>query len=302
MNNFLVALNFAFVYLFWGSTYLAIQVVVSERIPPAMMGAVRFSVAGLVLMMVCAFLRKKLTLPPRTLVRVGVIAVLLLTTGNVVLGWAEEYIPTGYAALLIAMTPLWMTLIDRFIFKGAPLPTKSLLGLFLGLVGIVLLVWPKLSAANGLSSQIWFGSGLVLISSLSWATGSVLSRRWSTGDDVLVATAWEMLLAGMVNMAIAFALGDHHTAAWTAKGTTALAYLIAAGSLIGYTAYVWLLKNVPISKVSTYAYVNPIVAVFLGWFVLNENVDPFVFIGAAVIVASVWLINSSKVQASNTSE
>lgn len=296
MNPALVALNFALVYVLWGSTYLGIQVVVREHIPPATMGALRFSIAGIVLLAICAALGKKIILPASRLFRLGTIGVLLLTCGNVVLAWAEMYIPTGFAALLIATVPLWMALWNRFVFRDERLTVKSIVGLLLGLAGIVVLVWPKLATQSDVESHMWFGSAIVFVSAMSWSFGSVLSHEWGPNVDAFVASAWQMLIAGIVNTIIAIALGDHHTVVWTQKGVIALTYLIIAGSLIGYTSYIWLLKNVATSKVSTYAYVNPIVAVFLGWLILNEPVDSFVFIGAAIIVASVWLVTSSKVK------
>jgi len=298
MNPALVALNFALVYVLWGSTYLGIQVVVTEHIPPATMGALRFTIAGSILLAVSALTGRKILLPASALFRLGIIGVLLLTCGNVVLGWAEMYIPSGLAALLIATVPLWMALWARFVFRGEQLTAKAIVGLLLGLLGIVVLVWPKLATQSNGESHMWFGSSIVFVSALSWSFGSVLSHQWSPAveTDVFVAAAWQMLIAGLVNTIIAFALGDHHTIVWTQKGVVALIYLIVAGSLIAYTSYIWLLKNVATSKVSTYAYVNPIVAVFLGWLVLGESVDSFVFIGAAVIVASVSLVTTSKVK------
>ena len=141
-----------------------------------------------------------------------------------------------------------------------------------------------------------FGAGILMFASLSWALGSILSRRWDLTVDPFSATGWEMLCAGAVALVLSLALGDHHTVVWTPRGIAAIAYLIVAGSLFGLTAYIWLLNHVPTAKVATYAYVNPIVAVFLGWLILHETVDAYTLAGAIVIVASVWLVNTSKVR------
>jgi drug/metabolite transporter (DMT)-like permease len=135
----------------------------------------------------------------------------------------------------------------------------------------------------------------LVAASFSWATGSVHSRRWKLEVDPLSATAWQMLIAGVVDLALGFALGEWPRVNWTPRGMGAIAYLIVAGSWVGHTAFIWLLNHVPTPKVATYAYVNPVVAVFLGWLVLNERVDGFILAGAAIIVAAVVLVNTSQV-------
>jgi drug/metabolite transporter (DMT)-like permease len=132
--------------------------------------------------------------------------------------------------------------------------------------------------------------------SFSWALGSVLSKRWQSGVDVFSGTAWQVTAAGVGNFVFALALGDFSRAVWTARGIGATLYLVVCGSWIGYTAYIWLLEHVPTSKVSTYAYVNPVVAVFLGWLILHERVDRFILAGSAIVVLSVVLVTSAKVK------
>jgi drug/metabolite transporter (DMT)-like permease len=158
------------------------------------------------------------------------------------------------------------------------------------------LLWPKIMTDGGVGRGVLFGAGILMFASLSWAVGSILSRRWNLSVDPFSATGWEMLIAGAVSLVISLSLGDQHTVVWTARGLSAIAYLICAGSLVGLTAYIWLLNHVPTAKVATYAYVNPIVAVFLGWLILHEAVDGYTLAGAIVIVASVWLVNTSKVR------
>jgi drug/metabolite transporter (DMT)-like permease len=140
------------------------------------------------------------------------------------------------------------------------------------------------------------GAVVLLVASLSWTIGSIFSRRWQVGVTPFAASAWEMTFAGLVNLVIALSLGDFQTVQWTARGTGALIYLIIAGSWIGFTAYIWLLEHVPTAKVATYAYVNPVVAVALGWLILNEQVDGFMLAGTVIIVAAVVLVTRSKIK------
>jgi len=292
-HRFLIALNFGLVYVLWGSTYLAIRVAV-EHIPPAMMGATRFLIGGAVMLAWCAFTGRNIKVSSLDFRRVALIGVLLLVGGNVGVAWAEKTVPSGLTALIVAIVPIWVAVIETFVLRGERLKARGFLGLLMGIAGLVVLLWPKLNA-GAVGRGVLFGALILVGASLSWATGSVLSRRWDLKVDPFSATGWEMLIAGVVNLGIALALGDHHTVVWTARGIGAIAYLITAGSLIGLTAYIWLLNHVPTAKVATYAYVNPIVAVLLGWLVLNEQVDAFIAAGTVVILASVWLVNTSKV-------
>jgi drug/metabolite transporter (DMT)-like permease len=254
---------FTLVYILWGSTYLAIGIAV-EHVSPPMMGASRFIVAGLIMLGARKLMGNPISVSRNVLFRLTVIGTLLLVTGNVVLGWAEQMIPTGLAALLIAITPLWFLLLERFSHKGERIPLRGLVGIAFGIVGVVLLLWPKLRLGFNVGQKELFAAGLVMCSSFSWATGSVLSKRWHMPVDPYTASGWEMLMAGIINFFVSVAIGDLHRTHFDWQATAAIGYLVIAGSLVGFTAYVWLLKNVPTSKVSTYAYVNPIVAVFLG--------------------------------------
>jgi drug/metabolite transporter (DMT)-like permease len=301
-HRFLVALNFGLVYVLWGSTYLAIRVVVTNGIPPAMMGASRFLIAGAIMLAVCAIAGKKIALTRWDFVRVGAIGVLLLTGGNVGVAWAEETVPSGLAALLAAAVPLWVAIVETLILRGERLLKRGIFGLLMGIGGLVVLLWPKLMAPGAAGKGVLFGAGILILAALSWAIGSIVSRRSKLSVDPFSATAWEMLIAGVVNFIISASLGDLHRVQWTPRGVGALGYLIVAGSWIGFTAYIWLLNHVPTAKVATYAYVNPIVAVFLGWLILRESVDAYTLVGAVIIVASVWLVNTSKVHVPKAEE
>jgi drug/metabolite transporter (DMT)-like permease len=288
-----VVIAFALVYVFWGSTFLAIGVAV-KHIPPLVMSASRFSIAGAVMLVWCALRGKRVRLRRHEFLRLGGIGVLLLCTGNAVLGWAETYIPTGLAALLCAFSPLCFVILESISDRGERIGRRTLAGILLGLLGVAVLLWPSLRAGLHMGHRELIGAALVLCCSISWATGSILSKRSALEIDPHTASAWEMLLGGLVNLTLGIATGGLREAVWTREAIWAVAYLIVAGSWIGFTAFVWLLHHVPISKVSTHSYVNPIVAVLLGWLVLHERITGYIIAGSVIVVSSVILVTGTK--------
>jgi drug/metabolite transporter (DMT)-like permease len=291
----MVFLAFGLVYFFWGSTYLAIDIAV-QTLPPALMCGVRFSIAGIVMLAVCALTGRKVLYSARRLVLVAVVGILLLMGGNLTLSYAELSVSSGLAALIIAITPLWFLVLDSLLLGDHHISGRGKAGLALGILGLFVLFYPELTSTTTLGHKQFWASASLLGGSFSWALGSVLSKRWQVGMDVFSATAWQVVVAGAGCLAMAAALGDFSHAVWSARGEGAVAYLIVCGSWVGYTAYIWLLKNVPTSKVSTYAYVNPVVAVFLGWLILHERVDKFILMGSAIVVLSVILVTSAKIK------
>lgn len=290
-----VIIAFALVYVFWGSTYLAIRITSAEGIPPLVMCAVRFLIAGPVMLLACSLFGRNIRISRPEAVRLAVVGILLLVAGNGTLAWAEQYVPTGFAALLIAVTPIWFLVLETFVFGGDRISRRGAIGLVMGVVGIVILVWPKITHRETLGAMQLLGAVSLLFSSLSWAVGSVLSRQWRMRVDPLVATGWQMLFASLAHSVLAVATGQIHRASFNRRGVFAVLYLVVFGSWIGYTAYVWLLKHVPTPKVATYAYVNPIVAVILGVIVLRERVDHFILAGTVVITAAVALVTTAKI-------
>jgi drug/metabolite transporter (DMT)-like permease len=292
-----VVIAFGLVYVLWGSTYLAIRIAV-EHLTPLLMGASRFTIAGLFMLAFRAFGGHRIRVPRRDLLRLAIIGILLLITANVVLGWAETYIPTGLAALFIAVTPLWFLILERLSHSTDRLSPRGILGIALGVLGVAILLWPDISGHATFGARQLFGSVLVLFSSVSWATGSMLTRRWHMSVDPFTASGWQMLFAGVISASLALLMGDLHRIAWAgaARSLWAIVYLIFAGSLIGFTAYVWLLKNVPIAKVATYAYVNPIIALILGCVFHGEKMDRYMLAGSCVVIVSVILVTGAKVQ------
>ncbi|MGA2695783.1 MAG: EamA family transporter [Terriglobales bacterium] len=295
-SRFAIFLAFGLVYFFWGSTYLAIDIAV-ERIPPALMCAIRFFIAGTVMLAFCALRGRKVVYAPTRLARMAVVGTLLLMGGNLTLSYAEMHIPSGLAALIVASTPMWFLVLDQWLLGSHHISSRGKIGLALGLAGLFVLLWPQLSAATSFSrTQLWASLSLQF-GSFSWALGSVLSKRWKSAEvDQFSGTAWQMVFAGIANFLWAWPNGDLARVIWTPRGLAATGYLIVCGSWVGYTAYIWLLAHVPTSKVSTYAYINPVVAVFLGWLVLHERVDGYILAGSAIVVASVILVTSAKVE------
>ena len=290
----MVILAFGLVYLFWGSTYLGIDIAV-QTIPPALMCGLRFSVAGVVMLAVCAATGHRIVYSARQIALAAVVGLLLLMGGNLTLSYAELAVSTGLAALIIAITPLWFLVLDSLLLGDHHISGRGKAGLGLGIVGLFVLVWPQLAAGSLGRRELWASISLIG-GSFSWALGSVLSKRWTSGMDVFSATGWQVTAAGVGNFVFALFNGDLRHATWAPKSLAAVAYLVVCGSWIGYTAYIWLLEHVPTSKVSTYAYVNPVVAVFLGWLILHERVDRFILAGSAVVVLSVVLVTSAKVR------
>ena len=295
-HRFLILVAFGLVYAFWGSTYLAIKVAV-ENIPPLVMAGVRFLIAGPLMLAWCAFNGRRIRLTGRDLRHLVIIGLLLLSGGNVLLAWSEQYLPSGLASLIVAVVPIWVAVIEGFILRKARLTGRGWAGLVLGILGLAVLLWPKLNGTSSVLEMELIACGVVLLGSLSWTCGSLASKYLDLSIGPFAATGWEMTFAGLFNSGLALMLGQQHRTVWSMKGFGAILYLVVFGSWVGFTAYVWLLEHVPTPKVATYAYVNPVVAVLLGWMVLGETIDAYIGAGAVIIVAAVALVTSSKLKA-----
>jgi drug/metabolite transporter (DMT)-like permease len=275
------------VYIIWGSTYLAIRVMV-EDVPPLLGAAVRFLIAGLVMLAFLAARGRSIRVSPRALAGAALVGLLLPAGGNGVVTVAEQHVPSGLAALLVASVPLWVVVL-RTVVARERVALGTLVGVGVGFSGLALLLLPGSRPADATT----LGVVLVLIAACSWAIGSFLSPRMTMPADPLVSTAWQMVAGGaalLVGGVIAGEPLDVGLGHASAESLFALAYLITAGSWVAYTAYAWLLQNAPISQVSTYAYVNPLVAVVLGWAILDEQLAVGMLAGAGLVVASVAAI------------
>ncbi len=285
---------FAAVYLLWGSTYLAIKYAIATM-PPLLMAGARFVVAGSILALVgraSADYQKPTLAQWRTSFVVGG---LLLLGGNGLVVLAERTLPSSLAALLIASEPFWIVILGWLWLHGPRPSWQVVLGLLLGFGGVYLLVGEQLTAGAGRAQVV--GVGLVLLAAFSWAAGSIYGLRAARPRSPVLASGMQMLCGGTLLLLLGTATGEWHglrpggfgLSAWLGWG-----YLVVFGSLVAFTAYSWLLQHAPPARVATYAYVNPVVAVLLGWAMLHEALTAQMLVGAAVIVGSVVLITSQQ--------
>lgn len=285
-----LASAFAALYLIWGSTYLAIRFAI-ETIPPFTMAGARFLTAGLAL-----YLWARATGVPSPTARQvrdgGIVGAFLLLGGNGAVVWAEQWVPSGLAALLVATVPLWMVLLD-WLWAGGSRPRVGVwFGLAWGLAGVGLLTGGL--GGEAFEPQAWLGAVVILLGSLSWAMGSIYSRTARVPAGPRMATAIQMLVGGALLTALAglggewagFRLDDVSARSWAA-----LAYLVVFGALVAYSAYIWLLRVTTAARVSTYAYVNPVVALILGWLLADEPLGVRTLVAAGVILSAVMLLN-----------
>jgi len=231
------------------------------------------------------------------MLRLGLIGLLLLGVGNVCLVFAEATLPSGFSSLVYAVTPLYVALIELALPSGEPLPGRGWLGLLLGLVGLAVLLWPSLHTGLGGNLVVLGAIVTLLVGTLFWAMGSILTRHSRLQANVLVAASWQMIAAGVVNTALGSVLGEWPQFHLNAASVGSLAYLITGGSLLGYTCFIYLLEHVPVAKVMSYTYVNPVVAVLLGIFLLHERPAAAEFAGMAAIVVAVFLLTTAQVKA-----
>ncbi len=284
---------FAAVYSIWGSTYLAIRFAV-QTIPPFLMAGTRFVIAGVLLY---AWLRLRGTpAPTRSQWRAtAIVGGLLLMGGNGVLAWAEQTVPSGLAALMIATVPVWMVLLEWLRGDGTRPTVGVAIGLALGLVGIALLADPvNLAGGNSISTV---GVIALIFAALSWATGSFYARHAPLPAASLMGTGMEMIAGGALLLAAGALTGEFGQLRLdqvSLRSLVAVGYLIVFGSWVGFSAYTWLLRAVKPALSSTYAYVNPVVAVFLGWALAGEALTVQTLLAAAIIIAAVVITTTNQ--------
>jgi drug/metabolite transporter (DMT)-like permease len=275
------------VYIVWGSTYLAIRFAV-QTMPPFLMAATRFLVAGVALFV---FRRARRDAAPsdREWRSAAIIGLLLLLGGNGGVVWAEQRVSSGHAALMVGSAPLWMALIDSLWPGSRRLGWLAIAGVLVGFVGIVVLIGPGASGADRVDP---LGAGVLILGTLAWAAGSLYSRKAALPPSPLLGTGMEMIIGGLGLLALGTLTGEWgrlNLSGIAAESWRGLGYLIVFGSWVGFGSYTWLLRVAPTSLVSTYAYVNPVVAVLMGNWLAAEPLTPRTLIAAAVIVGSVAL-------------
>lgn len=286
-------LAFAAVYVVWGSTYLAIRYAI-ETLPPFLMAGTRFMIAGAILFTWAKFNGERLNSSWVQWRRAFALGALLLLCGNGGVTWAEKYIASGLAALLVATEPLWVVVFNWAGTRKRP-NAKVLFGVLIGLVGVAFLVGSGLNHENRISAMTFAGGFVVILAAVAWAGGSVYSSRNPIKAPTSVAAGMQMLAGGSLLFLLGLVTGDVGRLNFAGMSWVSLAafgYLLVFGSLVGFTAYSWLLRNVTPARAATYAYVNPVVAVLLGWLVASEPLTLRMLVGAAVIIGSVVLITT----------
>lgn len=291
----MVVIAFATVYIVWGSTYFFIQKAI-EHIPALTMGAIRFIIAGLLLMGWCIIKGEKIWNWQQ--VKAAIVSgLLMLFIGNGAVIWAEQTLPSSLVAVLVSSAPLWFVILDKPKWKENLTSRSTIVGLIVGFIGVILLFSEQATKAMGKGNgyQV-IGLSILIVGAMSWAGGSLYSKYKSSGAAT-VSTAWQMLAAGIAFIPGSFLNNELNGFNWSTVTTgswLSLLYLIFMGSLAGYSAYVWLLQVRSATQVSTYAYVNPVVAVLLGVLFAGEHMTALQVIGLAVILTSVLLINLAK--------
>jgi drug/metabolite transporter (DMT)-like permease len=281
-------LSWVAVCVIWGTTYLGIRICL-ESIPPALMGGLRWTLAGSLL---AAYLTiRGEALPPVS--RWGGIALmsfLLLGLGNGGVVFAEQWVPSGLAAVLVATAPFWMSGVEAFLPDGERLNGATLLGLLIGFLGILVLVWPDVTMDRGADRKFLAGVIALQIASFGWALGSSYSKRYARNDHILGTTALQMLGGGLMMMAAGTVRGEWQQLYFTQRTATSLIYLSTLGAIGGFVAYTYALRHLPVSFVSLYAYINPVIAVALGVTLLGEPFDSRMATAAALVFAGVAVV------------
>jgi drug/metabolite transporter (DMT)-like permease len=298
--SLVVPFAFGCVYFFWGSTYTAIKIGL-QFLHPFVLAGMRFLLAGTLMLAFCRLRGLRVWLPPRQIAWLAAIGLILLGGGNIGLVFGERYIASGLAALLVAVMPLYVAVLNLFLPHGEKLQSRGWLGLTLGFLGLTALLWPGLrqNAEGGQHQQV-LGCAIVLGAAWMWAIGSILSRELKLPVNPMVAAGWQMLAAGIASSLAALVVHGWASSHWTGGAAGAIAYLVTFGSLVGYTAFVWLLEHVPVPKVATYAYINPVVAVILGAILLGERLVTAEYVGMIAVVIAVALVTSSRIRANET--
>ncbi len=281
---------FSAIYVIWGSTYLAIRIAI-ETLPPFLMAGARYSIAGL-LLWGWLRIRGEHRATWREWREAAIVGGLMLLGGNGLVSWAEQFVPSGLAALLVSTIPIWVVLLDWLWLRSARPSPRMFLGLALGIVGVGLLVRPgTASTVEGGVSIL--GALVLLLAAGSWAAGGLHARRAKLPSSSLLSVAMQMIAGGCLFLLTGTATGEWpklYVSAISPRSLLALAYLVFFGSLVGLTAYLWLIKRTTPARASTYAFVNPVVAIVLGWAVAGEALSPRILLAAAVALSGVVLI------------
>jgi drug/metabolite transporter (DMT)-like permease len=281
----------AAVCFFWGTTYLAIRVGL-ETLTPMLFAGLRFLIAGGLLFFVMSRQQGARLPKGREWFDLGLVGLMLLGVGNGAVVWAELWVPSGMAALLVATSPFWVVGIERLRAGGERVGARGLVGMLVGFAGLGLLVWPQLFGTE-LNGYFLLGAILIQVGCLSWSAGSVYVKGRPTGVKPLMAAAVQMLIAGVALTLAGTLTGEWGEISLSARSAGALAYLILFGSIVAYSAYTYAIQKLPLSLVTTYSYINPLIALLLGWLMLGEALGWREAVAALVILLGVALVKTS---------
>lgn len=281
---------FAIVCVVWGTTYLGIRIAL-DTVPPLLLTGSRFTVAGLIMLGIARLRGERVPVDVRTLANLALVGFLMVGVGNLAVVWAEQYVPSGIAALLVATAPFWMAIIEMFRRQGERQSLQSGIGMAIGFVGVALLVTPGVSGAWSL--YFLLGALAIQVGGICWQLGSAHGKYNLAHVPLMASAALQMLFGGLIVTVVGFAIGEAPRFYFTTRSFLALAYLTIFGSVIAYSAYVFALAHMRTTHTSLYAYVNPVVAVFLGWLVLSEPLTPLSVLAMVVILAGVALVQTA---------
>jgi drug/metabolite transporter (DMT)-like permease len=287
-----ILLAFASVYLLWGSTFVAIRYV-AQLLHPAFVSGLRYVLAGMISMLYLLLRRRSVRLSKGEWWRVTLLGFLMFTINTTLVSYGGKVLSAGLTALFVASIPLFIALLEATLTGGSAMSAVGWIGTLTGFAGLALLTSHGIRG-QALTSDVALASVALIFASFAWAVGTVISRRMDIKASPLVSSTWQMLIAGSINMLIGVACGGLRSSHWTRGAWLAMLYLATFGSLAGYTSYMFLVRNVRLSTVATYAYVNPIVAVMLGWVILHETLHGTEWAGMGIILVSVAVVIASR--------
>jgi drug/metabolite transporter (DMT)-like permease len=287
-----VVIAFTCIYFFWGSAFVANRYGVL-RVHPAILAGMRYVIAGTCLLAFVVIRRESIRIGRKDLLRVTGLGLIMFTCNTVLLGYGGRELAAGTTALVIATIPLFIALLEWALPGGGSMSALGWIGTLTGFLGLGLLSRTSLQTSSS-KTHTAMGFAALLVAALAWAIGSVLTRRMTFRASSLVCISWQMLIGGTINLIIGAGLGGFQTSQFTAKSVASIGYLAIFGTLVGYTSYAYLLRNVKLTTAATYAYVNPVVAVLLGWLILGEALAAGEWAGLLVVLLSVAIVVSAK--------
>ena len=290
-SKILIVIAFFAIYIIWGSTYLLNKVVVSE-LPPFFLASIRFLTAGISMITIAAILKVDLSISKKQLLNTVIISFLFLVYGNSVFVWALQYLSSGFSSLIASTQPLFVLIIMKIIDRK-PLKLRSLVGVFLGVVGMYLLISQREITAT---ENSFLGIAVMLTCVLSWSYGSVFVSKATLPKNYLVSAGYQMIIGGLIQMVISISLQETWSSPsdWSSNVQLSMLLLVIFGGIIAFTAFNYLLKKVATEKVATSAYVNPIIALFMGWYFLDEKLTTQSIVASIILLTGVYFIASRK--------